>query len=167
VVCFAGEKAQVNLLGRRAKIELEFSEKVSLLLRKFKDWESRLSQNGVEAEFLLGAGELRRALLQMPVENPGDVEVFLHVKSHWISGKTTSQARLFLSQNGVALDQEVAAIFGPTNYGQTNEQIFLISLKRKREKKSKQSFMGTWMMRLRKKNLGHFQHHEKMILLGR
>ncbi len=64
-------------------------------------------------EFLSGAGDLRRALLTMEIDAPGDVELYVQFKNRALGEPVTLNKALdFLKKHGVNAEKEFQAIFG-------------------------------------------------------
>jgi len=76
------------------------------LIPLFSRWQERLRPHA-DVEFLLGAGDLRRALLGMPSDGPGDIEIFIHFNDQNLAPYANTRAMLFLERHGIDLVSEI------------------------------------------------------------
>lgn len=109
---FAGELQVAHIDGTEEKTELYFTSKMLAMLELFKTWEQRLAKNEIHATFYLASGDFRRAILDLDVEGPGDVEILIHLNNQNLKPLTIPRLLDFLKTNGVDVKPELHQIFG-------------------------------------------------------
>ena len=104
----------VNASIRDSKktVSLMFNTKMTRFLEKIKEWECILKQKGYKTEFFLGAGEVRRAVLNMDIDGPGDIEVFIHFYDKEFKTFNIGTVLIFLKEQGIDLKGTIQEIFG-------------------------------------------------------
>lgn len=105
------ERREAGIAGRREKVILQFNPRMRRLIESIGVWEAQLRQKGLEARFLIGAGDLRRAVLQMPADGPGDVELFLHIANRSLKPVRLTAAIQLLRDNGLDLVSTFKRLF--------------------------------------------------------
>ncbi len=109
---FAGELQVAQIDGTNTNTQLYFTPKMLAMLELFKTWEQRLAKNEIDATFYLASGDFRRAILDLDVEGPGDVEILIHINNQNLKPLTIPRLLDFLKTNGVDVKPELHQIFG-------------------------------------------------------
>ncbi len=107
------EPARTATIGSSsATAKLEFNDHMQTLMSEMAGWEKNLKAAGIDATFYLGAGDLRRAILQMPADGPGDVEVFVHFNNREVQPRHLGEVHKLLAQHGIDINQTLTRTFG-------------------------------------------------------
>lgn len=101
-------------LDETNSLPLVFNSKMMEFMRRLKAAQARLNHEGLDLDIYIGSGEIRRAILQMHLDGPGDVEVFLHFNNRQITPLHVRKSLTLLkSMYGFDLEQLVHDVFGP------------------------------------------------------
>jgi hypothetical protein len=94
------------------KVEILLTDKIERLSGLFKEWEEGLHRNSIEVEFFIGAGDLRRAILQTEINPSQNVEVFIHLKNQNLTPLKLKNVLGFFKMHGVDLQSSLSEIYG-------------------------------------------------------
>jgi phosphoglycolate phosphatase-like HAD superfamily hydrolase len=110
---YADRIVQSGIQGIEGKtVRLRVDDNLENVFKLFRDWEGRLKAKGLEVEFLIGAGDLRRALLGMHSNGGGDVEVYVHVKNKNLYPNVFRKTLALFESHGVNITQELQQMLG-------------------------------------------------------
>jgi|GEM_PF-6295359 len=113
---FADRIAQSGISGIADKtVRLRVDDNLENIFTLFRDWETRLQSHGLEVEFLIGAGDLRRALLGMNSNGGGDVEVYVHLKNKNLYPNVFRKALALFESYGVNVAKELQQMLGESD----------------------------------------------------
>ena len=102
----------ISFKGSNVKATLYTDDKLDQVLGLFEKWKERMAAQGIQVEFLLGAGEFRRALLHQPSNGPGDFEIFIHFTNTTVRPHTLNHVKYLFKRANIDIVEEVRATLG-------------------------------------------------------
>ncbi len=110
---YADRVTESGIQGIAGKtVRLRIDDNLENIFKLFRDWEVRLKAKGLEVEFLIGAGDLRRALLGMNSNGGGDVEVYVHLKNRNLYPNVFRKTLALFESHGVNVTKELQQMLG-------------------------------------------------------